>query len=202
LRRLLCLRGSGEWWGGETGDTLVSGRVLIVDGHAAFRQHLSLYLTLLDGGYTVVGECGTGREALERLGTLAPDIALIEVGLPDGNGLFIARYIRRASPATAVIVLGDNVAADYRPAALDAGAVECVDKLQVIERLPPALAAIGGPARVGAGHAQWRGAGAAAGAKQGDDLPSARGGEERREAYRCPICQRPLAGVPYPLADR
>ena len=180
----------------------MSGRVLIVDGHAAFRQHLSLYLTLLDGGYTVVGECGTGREALERLGTLAPDIALIEVSLPDGNGLFIARSVRRASPATAVIVLGDNVAADYRPAALDAGAVECVDKLQVIERLPSALAAIGGPARVGEGHSLRRGAGAAAGANQGDDLPPGRGGEEGREPYCCPTCHRSLAGVPYTLAYR
>ena len=124
----------------------VSVRVLIVDHHVVFRYYLSLYLALLDPGCEVIAEANTAGEALLHIQALAPDVVVTAIHLPDVNGLGLTRRIRQAWPFLAVIVISNHPAADYRQAALDAGAVDYVDKLEVARMLPAALTAAGKPA--------------------------------------------------------
>ncbi len=116
-------------------------RIFIVDHHPAFRHDLALYLGLLDGGYEVIGEAGTADEAIARIAALAPGIVLTDMDLPDGRGLLLIRRICQAWPGGAIIVVSNNPAIDYREAALEAGASDYVDKLDLIKELPATLAA-------------------------------------------------------------
>ena len=144
----------------------------MVDHHSGFRQDLAAYLAGLDRGYEVVAQAGTAAEALAQAARLAPDLALVDVDLPGDNGLVATRLLRRARPATAVIVVGDDPAAEYERAALAAGASAYVDKLELVQALPAALAAVARPAAPqaqgapyeAAGDAPPRGAGRGAGA--------------------------------------
>ncbi|HEX5506421.1 MAG TPA: response regulator transcription factor [Thermomicrobiales bacterium] len=120
--------------------------VLIVDHHAAFRYYLGLYLGLLDRGYAVVGEADSAAAALALIAAAPPDLVFTDIELPDHNGLRLTREVRRAWPGVAVIVLSNNAAAEYRQAALDAGASDYVDKLEVVQALPAVLHALGAPA--------------------------------------------------------
>lgn len=119
----------------------MNGRVLIADQHAIFRHDLAFYVALLDGGYEVVGETGSATGLLARIAALRPHVLLIDIELPDTGGLALTRRISREWPQVKVLIIGNNPAADYRQAALDAGALEYIDKLELAETLPAALAA-------------------------------------------------------------
>jgi DNA-binding NarL/FixJ family response regulator len=82
----------------------VSIRVLLVDDHALVRDGLA---ALLDGmgGFDVVGEAGTGEDALVQAQVLRPDVVLMDVRLPDIDGVEATRRIRAAVPGTAVLML-------------------------------------------------------------------------------------------------
>jgi DNA-binding NarL/FixJ family response regulator len=82
----------------------VSIRVLLVDDHALVRDGLA---ALLDGmgGFDVVGEAGTGEDAVVQAQLLRPDVVLMDVRLPDVDGVEATRRIRAAVPGTAVLML-------------------------------------------------------------------------------------------------
>ncbi|HET8629798.1 MAG TPA: response regulator [Thermomicrobiales bacterium] len=120
-------------------------RILVADHHTVFRYYLTRYLDFLDRDYAVVGEAESAAGALVLVAARAPDLVLADLDLPDANGLHLARELHRLLPGVAVIVLGNEPAADYRPAALAAGARAYVDKLDVVRGLPPALLAAGSP---------------------------------------------------------
>jgi DNA-binding NarL/FixJ family response regulator len=82
----------------------VSIRVLLVDDHVLVRDGLA---ALLDGigGFDIVGEAGTGEEALKQAQLLRPDVVLMDVRLPDIDGVEATRRIRAALPGTAVLML-------------------------------------------------------------------------------------------------
>lgn len=82
----------------------MSIRVLLVDDHALVRDGLA---ALLDGmgGFDVVGEAGTGEDALVQAQLLRPDVVLMDVRLPDVDGVEATRRIRAAVPGTAVLML-------------------------------------------------------------------------------------------------
>ncbi|MCT2085240.1 response regulator transcription factor [Microbacterium enclense] len=96
-------------------------RVFLVDDHEIVRRGLS---DLIDGadGFEVVGEAGTVRQALARLEAARPDVAVLDVRLPDGSGIDLCRRIRSAMPHVACLILTayDDDAATY--AAVLAGA--------------------------------------------------------------------------------
>ena len=62
--------------------------MLLVDDHPGFRRMARLLLE--SGGYDVVGEAGTAAEALDSARELQPDLVLLDVLLPDGNGADVA----------------------------------------------------------------------------------------------------------------
>jgi two-component system, NarL family, response regulator LiaR len=78
--------------------------VLIADDHPIVRQGLRAFLDLQDE-VTVIGEAATGIEAVTKVEELLPDVVLLDLVMPDVDGIEAARRIRDVSPATKVIVL-------------------------------------------------------------------------------------------------
>jgi len=78
-------------------------RILLADDHDVVRHGLR-HLLEQQEGWTVCGEASGGREAVERARRLQPDVAVLDVAMPDLNGLEATRQIRRASARTEVLV--------------------------------------------------------------------------------------------------
>jgi DNA-binding NarL/FixJ family response regulator len=82
----------------------VRARILIVDDHEVVRHGLRGVLEK-ETGWSVCGEAGTGREAVDQALALKPDVVLLDLGMPELNGLEAARRISKALPRTALVVL-------------------------------------------------------------------------------------------------
>jgi DNA-binding NarL/FixJ family response regulator len=80
----------------------VKETVLIVDDHAAFRR--SARLLLEAEGYNVIGEAQDGRSALFQAESLAPDVVLLDVFLPDLDGFEVASELTGRSRAVVVLI--------------------------------------------------------------------------------------------------
>lgn len=79
-------------------------RVLLADDHALFRKGLASLLSG-DKGFKVVGEAQDGAEALNKAKDLKPDLILMDVYMPGGNGLEATRRIKEALPSAKVVIL-------------------------------------------------------------------------------------------------
>jgi len=79
-------------------------RVFLLDDHEIVRTGLRTLLEATDD-LEVVGEAGTAAEALSRIPALRPDVAVLDVRLPDGSGVEVCRDIRAQLPTTACIML-------------------------------------------------------------------------------------------------
>ena len=80
-------------------------RVFLLDDHEVVRRGVR---ELLEGGgedLVVVGEAGTAEEALRRIPAVAPDVAVLDVRLPDGNGVEVCREIRSRHPEVRCLML-------------------------------------------------------------------------------------------------
>lgn len=95
-------------------------RVFIADDHPVVREGLRTILQKLD--VTVVGEAGTGRQAVEGVVTTRPDVVLMDIRMPDMDGLTAAQAIRQAAPDVAVIILTSFAEKEYLRRALEVGA--------------------------------------------------------------------------------
>ena len=87
-------------------------RVCLVDDHALIRQALRDRFAR-EPDIEVVGEAATAQSALALVGAVQPDVAVLDVQLPDGDGVTICREIRSAVPETACLMLtgyGDDQA--------------------------------------------------------------------------------------------
>lgn len=79
-------------------------RVLIVDDHPIVRQGLAQVIAR-DRGLEIVGEAGDGVEALSRVDELGPDVVVLDIDMPEMNGLEVARRLRDAGAACQVVFL-------------------------------------------------------------------------------------------------
>jgi DNA-binding NarL/FixJ family response regulator len=82
----------------------MSIRILIVDDHPVTREGLHAALDVEDG-VEVVGEAGSGEQAIQNAGELRPDVVFMDVRMPGMGGIEAARAIRQASPDTKVILV-------------------------------------------------------------------------------------------------
>ena len=96
-------------------------RVLIADDDDLMRAGL-IELLSIDPTIEIVGEAATGRQAVERARTLAPDVVLMDVRMPDLDGIAATRALARVAPATRVLILTTFEQDDYVFDSLRAGA--------------------------------------------------------------------------------
>jgi two-component system response regulator AlgR len=78
-------------------------KVLIVDDEKLARDRLKRLLEKGGGAYDVVGECGDGRSALDRVADLQPDAVLLDIRMPGMDGLEVARHIMKLEHPPAII---------------------------------------------------------------------------------------------------
>lgn len=95
--------------------------VMVVDDHSVVRMGLVALLSRAPG-LEVVGEAARADEAVERALALSPDVILMDVRLPDGNGIECCRAIREQRPKTRVLMLTSYDDKDAAVAAVIAGA--------------------------------------------------------------------------------
>src|SRR4051812_19658919 len=104
-------------------------RVLVVDDDAAFRDLAS---DLLGGlGLHVVGEAGTFADGAAAADALRPDAALVDVGLPDGDGLELARRIAALPSSPRVVITSSDADAVTDDTARGLGAVGFLPKTEL-----------------------------------------------------------------------
>lgn len=78
-------------------------RVFLLDDHEVVRRGIRDLLA--DEGIEVVGESGSAQEAIRRVPALRPDVAILDLKLPDGSGIDVCREIRSANPEIAALIL-------------------------------------------------------------------------------------------------
>jgi len=115
-------------------------RILIADDHEILRQGVRTVLEE-QAGWIVCGEASTGREAVAKALELRPDIVVLDVSMPELNGLEATRQIRRAVPAR-ILILTMHESEQLVTEVLDAGAHGCVMKTDAGRTLVQAIRAL------------------------------------------------------------
>jgi DNA-binding NarL/FixJ family response regulator len=116
----------------------MSATVLIVDDHAGFRRAARAILEA--DGYLVIAESATGGDALEAAARVRPALVLLDVGLPDIDGIAVAGLLTAADGDRAVILVSSRDATDYEPLVAGCGALGFIQKSELSGAAISALA--------------------------------------------------------------
>jgi two-component system, NarL family, response regulator DegU len=119
----------------------MSTKVYLVEDHPLFRQGLRQTLEA-QPLFKLVGEAADGATALKEIRTLHPDIAVVDIELPQVDGLALARALRAVRPPVAVLVLTMHKSEPMVNAALDAGVAGYVLKENAVAEVVNALQAM------------------------------------------------------------
>jgi two-component system nitrate/nitrite response regulator NarL len=114
---------------------MVSPKILIVDDHEVVRQGIR---ALLDGNfsYEICGEAVNGREGIDAVLALKPDLVILDLSMPVMNGLEAAREIRRLAPTTKIIVYSMHQSPQISKVVKEAGGDAFVSKSDSATELP------------------------------------------------------------------
>ena len=118
-------------------------RVLIVDDHPVVRQAVDQLLAG-SGPFEVCARCGGVAEALAAVREHQPDLAVIDIGLPDGDGIELVKQIRAEQPGIGMLVLSMHEGKVYAERALRAGAMGYIGKDEAPDHLVYALERVAG----------------------------------------------------------
>jgi DNA-binding NarL/FixJ family response regulator len=125
------------------GDEVVPpARLLIVDDHDLMRKSTQI---MLEGelDLEVIGEAVNGRQALELCRQLRPDVVLMDVRMPEMDGLTATREIKKEMPAISILMVSAYESEDYRREAASAGATDYIlkdaDRHELLEAVRAAL---------------------------------------------------------------
>ena len=99
----------------------MSIRILIADDHAVVREGLRMILEAR-GEMTVVGEALDGRDAIEKAETLKPDVIIMDIAMPQMNGIEATRIICERLPEVKIIILSMHHTNEHIFRAIQAGA--------------------------------------------------------------------------------
>jgi len=109
-------------------------RIIIIDDHPLFREGLKAIIGR-SSKYEVVGEAGNGRDGLQLAGKFKPDIALVDIALPDQSGLELISSVLRSSPLTRILIVSVHSSIDYIVKAFKSGAFGYVVKVSAADKL-------------------------------------------------------------------
>jgi DNA-binding NarL/FixJ family response regulator len=101
-------------------------RVLVVDDDLEFGTAASLLLVA--SGYDVVGQPGTAADGLSAALALRPDVVLLDISLPDGNGFDVAKQLTELESPAALIMISSRESSGFTAAACESGALGFVPK--------------------------------------------------------------------------
>ena len=120
---------------------MLSLRLFLADDHEIVRYGLR---NLLESqlGWTVVGEAGDGREAVEKVLLLEPDVTLLDISMPEVNGLEAARQIRKSGCPTKILMLSVHDSPEVIRQVIDSGARGYVLKSDAMRDLIAAVDAV------------------------------------------------------------
>jgi DNA-binding NarL/FixJ family response regulator len=115
--------------------------VLIIDDHPLFREGLKAIISRASR-FKIVGEAGTARKGLELTETLKPDIVIVDLSLPDGNGIQLTRDIKRLAFQVRILIVSMHSKIDYIAEAFKAGATGYLVKESAAEGLTRGLESV------------------------------------------------------------
>lgn len=113
-------------------------RILIADDHALVRAGIRALVEKIEG-LTVVAEAGKGSEAKDLITKLKPDLVLLDITMPDGNGFDVLSHVQQKFPNIRVIVLTVHEAGEYAIRALREGAAGFLPKSAASTELEQAI---------------------------------------------------------------
>jgi two-component system, response regulator PdtaR len=117
--------------GGDAGEQAI--RVMVVDDTDHVRKMLTSMLTL--DGFEVVGEASGGREAIDAVDGLDPDVVIIDYKMPMMDGLTTASTIREQRPAQAMILYTAFLDDELQQRAEEVGVAVCLGKVEGLASL-------------------------------------------------------------------
>jgi len=117
-----------------------SARILVADDHEIVRRGLKAMLEA--AGHQVVGEAATGREAVEIAAKTAPQVAVLDISMPELNGLEAARRIHEARPSTQILIVTAHESEEVVHQVLAAGARGYVLKSDAARDIVAAVGAL------------------------------------------------------------
>jgi DNA-binding NarL/FixJ family response regulator len=107
-------------------------RVLLIDDHAILRQGLAQLINQ-EADLTVCGEAEEAPKGFEMVGTLKPDVAVVDISLKGGNGLELIKNIKASHPNLPILVLSMHDESLYAERALRAGSLGYIMKEEAAE---------------------------------------------------------------------
>jgi len=116
-------------------------RILVADDHEGVRQAVRQLLEAQEG-WQVVGEAASSSDALAKAVELGPDAVVLDISMPELDGISAARLIHHALPRTELVILSQHDAQEMVQKALEAGVRGYVLKADAPKELVPALEAV------------------------------------------------------------
>jgi DNA-binding NarL/FixJ family response regulator len=123
---------------GNMATSPVHFRILLADDHSSFRHMLRGFLEL-NPNWEVCGEAADGLEAVSRTTELHPDVVIMDLNMPNLNGIEATRRIRSLSPSTRILILTFHELSSLQEIAQDSGARGYVLKSQPFDVLTRAI---------------------------------------------------------------
>jgi len=113
-------------------------RILLADDNQFVRRGIAGILAQQED-WVLCGEASNSQEAIERTSELRPDLVLLDVSMPGGNGLETTRVLKQKFPRTAILIITQHDPRQILPRALELGASGCVDKARLALDLLPSV---------------------------------------------------------------
>ena len=117
-------------------------RILLADDHEVVRQGVRMLIEK-EPGWKICGETDDGRKAVALAAQLTPDVAVLDIGMPELNGLEAARQIRRALPKTEVLIFTGEESEQLIHEVFETGARSYILKTDLSQHLVAAIRALG-----------------------------------------------------------
>jgi DNA-binding NarL/FixJ family response regulator len=117
-------------------------RTVVADDHAQFRHGLRVALEAEGAHIEVVGEASNGREAIDLVAELDPDVVILDIRMPGTSGISAAREIASAAPDTHILMLTVSDEPDDIAQAMRAGATGYLLKERSLEEIADAVVAL------------------------------------------------------------